>query len=82
MKKFKIGDRVACYGTDEATKYFATGNKDPHRVTGVVIREHCLGSDALYKIEIDDSYSQDSEGHNAVVVYHEKQLRKLFKREK
>jgi hypothetical protein len=77
MIKFKLGDRVAAYGTDEATIWFATGNTDPYRVTGKVIRCGAYGKPFLYKIEIDNSGSQDSEGHNAIVVYHEKQLEVL-----
>jgi hypothetical protein len=77
MSKFKVNDRVAAYGTDESTKWFATGNADPYRVTGTVIRTNCYGKDNIYKIEIDNSGSQDSEGNNAVVVYHEKQMELL-----
>lgn len=75
--KFNQGDKVAAYGTDDTTKWFATGNKNPYRVTGKIVRTNCHGRDDLYKIEINNSGSQDSEGHNAIVIYHEKQLRKL-----
>lgn len=77
--KFKKDDRVAAYGTDEATTWFATGNTNPYRVTGRIVRIGCCGRDDLYKIEIDNSASQDSEGHNAIAIYHEKQLRRLKK---
>lgn len=76
-RKFEIGDRVAAYGYDEATRWFATGKKNPYRVIGTVVRTPCHGTHKLVKVEIDNSGSQDSEGHNAVVVYHVKQLRRL-----
>lgn len=79
MSKFKVNDRVAAYGTDETTKWFATGNANPYRVTGTILRANCLGRDDLYKVEIDDSGSQDSEGHNAIILYHEKQMEILAK---
>jgi hypothetical protein len=80
--KFKVGDRVECFGTDEATKYFATGNQDPYRITGTVFRRYQHTGYNRYKVEIDNSGSQDSEGYNAFVTYHEMQMRKLRKKKK
>lgn len=75
--KFKVGDKVEAFGTDESTRWFATGKENPFRLTGTIIRCSCYGSDEVYKVEIDNSGSQDSEGYNAVICYHEKQMRKL-----
>lgn len=76
FQNFKVGDRVECYGTDDATKWFATGQQNPYRLTGTIIRAGLQHS--LFKVEIDNSGSQDSEGYNAVLLYHEKQLRRLL----
>lgn len=72
--KFKKNDRVTVYGTDEATKYFSL---DKYEMTGTVLIVGAWGRDYLYKVELDNTASQDSEGHNAINIYHEKQMRKI-----
>lgn len=74
MSRFKSGDRVKAYGTDEATKWFSV---DKYELTGTILRQGCYGRDYLYEVEIDNSASQDSEGHDAILIYHEKQMRKI-----
>jgi hypothetical protein len=74
MNRFKLGERVVVYGADDATRYLATGQKNPYRLIGNIKR---IRSDGVVHVEIENSGSQDSEGHNAIVKYHYKQLRKI-----
>lgn len=73
---FEPGDRVAIYfGPNDQLGMYLVGDTGPSRwrMTGTVVRP--LGN--LVMVEIDDSASQDSEGHNAIGKYHRKQLRRL-----
>ncbi len=58
MSKFKVGDRVACYGWNG-------------RTTGAIATE--ITGQGLYRVDFDDGHSS---------FKHEKQLRKIVKRER
>lgn len=69
MSKFKRGDRVAIYGTNQ------TGELDINRKTGIISSDGVLDiHDGLYNVFVDGDKEAGYER-----TFHEKQLRRLKK---
>ena len=71
---FKPGDRVMVYTTDDVVAYHYHSSKNPYEFKGTINRKE---SNYIYWVRIDSTSSQDSEGRDICLKYHEKQIRKL-----